>query len=86
MVVVEADEYDRSFHHLQPYMAVITATDPDHLDIYGTYEAYLESFRHFTTLIRPGGVLIVKKGLLLPPELAAGVRLYTYSLDDGGDF
>ena len=55
LVVVEADEYDRSFHHLRPYMAVITATDADHLDIYGTYEAYLESFRHFTSLIRPEG-------------------------------
>ena len=86
LVVVEADEYDRSFHHLRPYMAVITATDADHLDIYGTYEAYLESFRHFTSLIRPEGVLIVKKGLPLCPELAEGVRLYTYSLDDGGDF
>ena len=86
LVVVEADEYDRSFHHLRPYMAVITATDADHLDIYGTYEAYLESFRHFTSLIRPEGVLIVKKGLPLRPELAEGVRLYTYSLDDGGDF
>lgn len=86
LVVVEADEYDRSFHHLQPYMVVITATDADHLDIYGTYEAYLESFRHFTSLIRPDGVLILKKGLPLQPALAEGVRLYTYSLDDGGDF
>lgn len=86
LVVIEADEYDRSFHHLRPYMAVITATDPDHLDIYGTYEAYLESFRHFTTLIRPDGVLIMKKGLSLRPEPVPGVRLYTYSLDDGGDF
>ena len=86
LVVVEADEYDRSFHHLRPYMVVITATDADHLDIYGTYEAYLESFRHFTSLIRPEGVLIVKKRLPLRPELAEGVRLYTYSLDDGGDF
>lgn len=86
LVVIEADEYDRSFHHLRPYMAVITATDPDHLDIYGTREAYLESFRHFTSLIRPDGVLIMKKGLPLQPELAPGVRLYTYSLDNGGDF
>ena len=86
LVVIEADEYDRSFHHLRPYMAVITATDPDHLDIYGTREAYLESFRHFTSLIRPDGVLIMKKGLPLQPELVPGVRLYTYSLDNGGDF
>ena len=54
-VVVEADEFDRSFHHLTPWVTVITATDPDHLDIYGTKEAYLESFAHYTSLIRKGG-------------------------------
>ena len=53
--VIEADEFDRSFHWLSPYMSVITATDPDHLDIYGTEKAYLESFEHYTTLIQPGG-------------------------------
>lgn len=52
-VVIEADEFDRSFHHLRPYATVITATDADHLDIYGTEEAYLESFRHYTELIQP---------------------------------
>ncbi|MBO7291055.1 MAG: UDP-N-acetylmuramate--L-alanine ligase, partial [Bacteroidaceae bacterium] len=57
LVVSEADEFDRSFHHLSPYMAVITSTDADHLDIYGTHEAYLESFAHFTSLIVDGGVL-----------------------------
>ena len=57
-VVVEADEFDRSFHWLSPWMSVITATDPDHLDIYGTKEAYLESFRHYSSLIQPGGALI----------------------------
>ncbi|MBQ8423724.1 MAG: UDP-N-acetylmuramate--L-alanine ligase [Coprobacter sp.] len=86
LVVIEADEYDRSFHHLRPYMAVITATDADHLDIYGTYEAYLESFRYFTSLICENGVLIVKKGLRLQPDVAPGVTVYTYSLDAGGDF
>ena len=60
--VIEADEYDRSFHHLRPYVAVVTATDPDHLDIYGTEEAYLESFAHFTELIRPDGAPIVHEG------------------------
>ena len=63
LTVIEADEYDRSFHQLSPYMAVITAADPDHLDIYGNEDAYLESFRYFTTLIRSGGVLIIKKGI-----------------------
>ncbi|MCM1109847.1 MAG: UDP-N-acetylmuramate--L-alanine ligase [Clostridium sp.] len=81
--VIEADEYDRSFHQLTPWVAVITATDPDHLDIYGTEEAYLESFRRFTSLIRPGGALVVHTGLKLRPDLAEGVRLLTYSRDSG---
>ena len=81
--VIEADEYDRSFHHLSPYIAVITATDPDHLDIYGTEEAYLESFAKFTELIRPDGALIVHTGLKLKPRVAPGVKIYTYSRDEG---
>ena len=84
--VIEADEYDRSFHWLHPYMAVVTATDPDHLDIYGTEEAYLESFAHFTSLIQPGGCLVIKKGLKLVPRVQEGVKVYTYSARDGGDF
>ncbi len=81
--VVEADEYDRSFHHLRPFIAVITATDPDHLDIYGTEEAYLESFRHFTELIVPGGTLIVHTGLKLEPNPGENVRVMTYGRDSG---
>lgn len=81
--VIEADEYDRSFHHLSPYIAVITATDPDHLDIYGTEEAYLESFARFTELIRPGGSLIVHEGLKLVPRPGKDVKVYTYSRDKG---
>ena len=81
--VAEADEYDRSFHHLRPYVAVITATDPDHLDIYGTEEAYLESFAHFTELIRPEGALLVHTGLKLVPRPQDGVRIYTYSRHEG---
>ena len=77
--VIEADEFDRSFHHLLPYIAVVTATDPDHLDIYGTEEAYLESFAHFTELIRPDGTLIVHTGLKLKPRPVAGVTTYSYS-------
>ena len=83
--VIEADEYDRSFHQLSPYIAVITATDPDHLDIYGTEEAYLESFAHFTELIEPDGKLLVHTGLKLKPRPAEGVKTYTYSRD-AGDF
>lgn len=81
--VIEADEYDRSFHHLRPYIAVITSTDPDHLDIYGTEEAYLESFAHFTELIQPDGHLIVHTGLKLKPRPAEGVSVHTYSRDSG---
>ena len=82
-VVIEADEFDRSFHWLHPYMSVITSTDPDHLDIYGTKEAYLESFRHYTTLIQPGGALIIHRGLEMQESLQEGVRRYDYSLDEG---
>lgn len=81
--VIEADEFDRSFHWLSPYMSVITATDPDHLDIYGTREAYLESFRHYTTFIQPGGALILHEGLALQPDVQSGVKVYTYSRDHG---
>ena len=81
--VIEADEFDRSFHWLSPYMSVITATAPDHLDIYGTAEAYLESFEHYTTLIQPGGALIIRKGISLQPQVQSGVKIYTYSRNEG---
>ena len=87
LVVVEADEYDRSFHHLRPYMAVITSVDPDHLDIYGTPQAYREGFKKFTSLIRSGGALIMKKGIEITLELSTDVHLFTYSAtDDAADF
>ena len=82
-VVIEADEFDRSFHWLRPWMTVITSTDPDHLDIYGTKEAYLDSFRHYTTLIKPGGALIIHRGLEMKAEPQEGVRIYEYSLNEG---
>lgn len=85
-VVIEADEYDRSFHHLSPYMAVITSADPDHLDVYKTHQAVKESFEYFASLVRSGGALIVRKGLDIHPQLQKGVRLFTYSMDEGGDF
>ena len=82
-VVIEADEFDRSFHWLRPWMSVITATDPDHLDIYGTKEAYLESFRHYTTLIQPGGALIIHRGLEMHADVQPGVKVYEYSRTEG---
>lgn len=77
-VVVEADEYDRSFHHLKPYMSVVTAVDADHLDIYGTEEAYREAFSYYTSLITDA--LVMKKGIALEPRLQKGVKCYTYGV------
>ncbi|MBQ9262493.1 MAG: UDP-N-acetylmuramate--L-alanine ligase [Prevotella sp.] len=82
-VVIEADEFDRSFHWLRPWMSVITSTDPDHLDIYGTKDAYLDSFRHYTELIQPGGALIIHRDLEMKENLQDGVRRYDYSLNEG---
>ena len=82
-VVIEADEFDRSFHWLHPWISVITSTDPDHLDIYGTKEAYLESFRHYSSLIQPGGALIIHTGLEMSPNVQEGVTIYEYSRDKG---
>ncbi len=82
-VVIEADEFDRSFHWLRPWMSVITSTDPDHLDIYGTKEAYLESFRKYSSLIQPGGALIIHTDLEMEADLQPGVKRYEYSRDKG---
>ena len=82
-VVIEADEFDRSFHQLRPYATVITAADADHLDIYGTEEAYKESFAHYTSLVQPGGALIVARGVKIDERLQAGVRRYDYGRHEG---
>lgn len=84
--VIEADEYDRSFHHLTPEIAVVTSTDPDHLDIYGDEEHYLEAFSHFTSLIRKGGTLILHTGLKMHPAVKPGVTVQTYSGSGDGDW
>ena len=85
--VIEADEFDRSFYHLSPYIAVITSADPDHLDIYHTAEAYRESFEHFTSLISSEGALVMKKGIPVTPRLKDGTRLFTYTTgDEEADF
>lgn len=81
--VIEADEFDRSFHFLHPYISIITSADPDHLDIYGTEKAYKESFQHYTSLIQPGGALILKKGVEINLKLQEGVKLYNYSIEEG---
>ncbi len=86
LVVIEADEFDRSFHSLSPYMAIVTSTDPDHLDIYGNHENYLESFAHFTELIQPGGALVIKQGVSLTPRVQDAVMVYTYDVENKADF
>ena len=84
-LVVEADEYDRSFLRLYPDVAVITATDADHLDIYGTPEAMVEAFEQFASQIKAGGALILKQGVDLKFDTSERM-LYRYSCDAGGDF
>lgn len=84
-LVVEADEYDRSFLRLYPDVAVITATDADHLDIYGTPEAMVEAFAQFASQIKVGGALILKQGVDLKFDTSERM-LYRYSCDNGGDF
>lgn len=84
--VIEADEYDRSFHQLHPWLAVVTSTDPDHLDIYGDEEHYLEAFSIFTSLIRPGGRLLVHTGLKFKPAPGPDVTVATYSGGSEGDW
>ncbi|MBO7242758.1 MAG: UDP-N-acetylmuramate--L-alanine ligase [Alistipes sp.] len=84
-LVVEADEYDRSFLRLYPDVAVITATDADHLDIYGTAEAMVEAFEAFASQIKPGGVLIAKQGVEIRFDTHER-QMFRYSCDEGGDF
>ena len=86
LTVIEADEFDRSFHTLLPYQAVITSCDPDHLDIYGTEEAYRDSFAHFTSLVRPGGLLLKRKGIKVEMRLQEGVRYAEYSVGEDADY
>lgn len=84
--VIEADEYDRSFHHLRPTIAIVTSVDPDHLDIYGDENGYLEGFAHFTSLIQEDGYLLIHTGLKLKPQVREGVKIMTYSGGDEGDW
>lgn len=81
-IVVEADEYDHSFLQLRPYMAIVTAIDPDHLDIYGDRAGFQKGFEDFMSLIQPGGVLLIKKGIEHNAKLAKDVKSYTYAVDD----
>lgn len=86
LTVIEADEFDRSFHTLSPYQAVITSCDPDHLDIYGTEEAYRDSFAHFSSLVRPGGLMLKRKGIKVEMRLQEGVRYAEYAVNEEADY
>lgn len=79
--VIEADEFDRSFHRLAPYIAVVSSADPDHLDIYGDEKEYLASFSYFTSLIKDNGFLLIHTGLKVEPKIKPTVKSYTYSSD-----
>ena len=82
-VVVEADEFDRSFHHLTPHISVITSMDPDHLDIYGTEDAYRESFAHYASLVE--SALVVKSSVKCKVE-SLKAKVYTYAVNEQTDF
>ena len=82
-VVVEADEFDRSFHHLTPHISVITSMDPDHLDIYGTEDAYRESFAHYASLVE--SALVAKSSVKCKVE-SLKAKVYTYAVNEQTDF
>ncbi|MGE5448337.1 MAG: UDP-N-acetylmuramate--L-alanine ligase [Bacteroidales bacterium] len=80
-IVAEADEFDRSFLQLTPNLAVITSMDADHLDIYGSHQKVIESFQLFANKIKPGGILLLKKGLHLDCDLSA-INTFSYSIEE----
>jgi UDP-N-acetylmuramate--alanine ligase len=85
-IVAEADEFDRSFLHLKPELAVITSMDADHLDIYGSHEKVIESFKQFASQIREAGALVMKKSLPIGNEPFAKYKTYSYSITETADF
>jgi UDP-N-acetylmuramate--alanine ligase len=84
-IVAEADEFDRSFLHLQPQLALITSIDADHLDIYGDREKIVEAFEKFISQIKPGGKLVIKKGVVLDTNKTSA-EIFSYSLNEDADF
>ncbi len=85
-IVTEADEFDRSFLQLQPTMAVVTSMDADHLEVYGTHEAIIDAFNQFVAQVKPGGVVLIKKGLKINQSSNQYIRHYSYSLSEQADF
>lgn len=84
--IIEADEYDRSFHRLSPLIAVITAADPDHLEVYGDHNSMLEGYRDFCKKIRAGGILIVNSRIKPVIGCPAGIQCFTYGTGAGSDY
>ena len=84
-IVAEADEFDRSFLHLTPLLALVTSIDADHLDIYGQKDKIVESFERFISQIQPGGSLVIKKGVELNTAKTTA-KIYSYSLNQEADF
>jgi UDP-N-acetylmuramate--alanine ligase len=85
-MVVEADEFDRSFLNLTPQLAIITSADADHLDIYNTHREVKEAFEAFISNITQGGVLIIKKGIEYLGKNRTDIKVYTYSGTEKADF
>ncbi len=86
VMVAEADEYDRSFLHLSPDLVIITAIDPDHLDIYGTHASLLDAFSAFAGKLGEGGILLIKEGLQEKLPLPAKAKVYTYGWEETSAF
>ncbi len=86
LVVMEADEYDRSFLQLYPVIAVITSVDPDHLDIYGNYQNLEKAFLSFVNQVSEEGCILLKKGLKIEGKIPERIRTYNYALETEADF
>ncbi len=86
MVVAEADEFDRSFLQLSPTLAIITSMDADHLDVYGTHDQLTKAFGDFIAQVKPGGMVLIKKGLDVQKYLPNSCKCYTYSIEGEADF
>jgi UDP-N-acetylmuramate--alanine ligase len=84
--VMEADEFDRSFHRLKPLMAVVTSLDADHLDIYGDHATMIEAYNEFCSKIRQGGKLVVNRKIRSKIVVPEGVECFTYGLESGADY
>jgi UDP-N-acetylmuramate--alanine ligase len=84
--VMEADEFDRSFLHLSPLIAIVTAIDPDHLDIYGTAEAMVEAYGEFCSHVRDEGTLILNEQIRSALQAPDDVTVYSYGTGKEASF